>query len=129
MPKIPSPALKNLPVKASALHNRRFLTYSSSATFTARESSQFSSLSIPCSNTLSWMILRLRIGKSGASNKSLIRKTLQKRNHSISFLLVGPERSDQLKLEWTLSTISSILRNALFIDIQSEHCQKPGMIC
>ena len=71
-------------------------------------------------------MLRPRIGKRWVSEKSLIRQTFQKRNHSIRFLLVRSERSDQLRLERTLSAIPSILRNALFIAIQSEHCQKRG---
>ena len=66
-------------------------------------------------------MLRPRIGKCGVSEKSLIRQTYQKRNQSIRILLVRSERSDQLRLERTLSVIPSILRNALFIVIQSEH--------
>ena len=71
-------------------------------------------------------MLRPRTGKCGVSEKSLIRQTYQKRNHSIRFLLVRSERSDQLRLERILSVIQSILRNALFIAIQSEYCQKRG---
>ena len=71
-------------------------------------------------------MLRPRIGKCGVSEKSLIRQTYQKRNQSIRILLVRSERSDQLPLERTLSVIPSILRNTLFIAIQSEHCQKRG---
>ncbi len=44
-------------------------------------------------------MLRPRIGKRWVSEKSLIRQTYQKRNHSIRFLLVRSERSDQLRLE------------------------------
>ena len=72
------------------------------------------------------MILRPRIGKRRVSEKSLIRQTYQKRNQSIRILLVRSEMSDQLRLERTLSAIPSILRNALLIAIQSEHCQKRG---
>ncbi|MGA1645096.1 MAG: hypothetical protein ACO4AV_08980 [bacterium] len=71
-------------------------------------------------------MLRPRIGKRRVSEKSLIRQTYQKRNQSIRILLVRSERSDQLRLERTLSAIPSILGNALFIAIQSEHCQKQG---
>ena len=71
-------------------------------------------------------MLRPRIGKRRVSEKSLIRQTYQKRNQSIRILLVRSERSDQLPLERTLSVIPSILRNTLFIAIQSEHCQKRG---
>ena len=74
------------------------------------------------------MILRTGIGKRRVSKKSLIRQTFQKFNHGIRFLLVRPERSDQFRLERTFSAIPSILRNALCIAIQSEHCQKMGMI-
>ena len=73
------------------------------------------------------MILWPRIGKGRVSEKFLICQTFQKHNHSISFLLIGPERLDLLRLQRTLSAISSVgtvLRNGPSITIMTQHSSK-----
>ena len=74
------------------------------------------------------MILGPGIGKGRVSEKSSIPHTFQKRNHSIGFMLVRPERSDQFRLQQTLSAISSdgtVFRSS-YLTVMTQHRSEIG---